>query len=427
MHSSRARITKRVRQRIDMTVNKGLSSLANKNPNFSNQGLENAINELKIGWVIKSSTLDTKITDNTVLTTSQKNDLKDLINNVPHLNIGRVLGDLIRHTNTILDGTIVFLANPDTEDTADFLEILQTVQSIQTLIPSLYGVTAAEKSRSVNDHLGTLNNIFLETEDSSEPVFTTYKSAITFINNASLGTETALGTAYDNLTAFLASVVADSTDFQQTLNTFGTAVATAHTNFNNALASEPYLTKRTQLIDSREAVNVQVNLETANLSGIRTYVQGITDYQSYVALAEDDDLRRLMTRISQTPEWISYFENYVENFNALNPIYTVNQDSDKETTIDQVLASSGLPDVVDYLDLQGVADKSQRDDRIDNKGYDSLTVQQQITRSCDQLGLETSGRTIYDQSERLLKNMNQHDRDTIAKRLDLNEDTNTLS
>ena len=83
-----------------MTVNKGLSALANSNPNFSNQGLENAVNELKIGWVIKSSTLDTKIADNTVLTTSQKNDLKDLINNVPHLNVGRVLGDLIRHTKT---------------------------------------------------------------------------------------------------------------------------------------------------------------------------------------------------------------------------------------------------------------------------------------------------------------------------------------
>ena len=410
-----------------MTVNKGLSSLANKSPNFSNQGLENAVNELKIGWVIKSFSLDQAINDNTVLTDSQKNDLKDLINNVPHLNVGRVLNDLIRHTNTIIDGTIVFLANPDTEDTADFLEILQTVQSIQTLIPSLYGVSAAEKSRSVNDHLGSLNNIFLETEDSSEPVFTTYKSAISFISNASLGTETALENAYDNLTAFLASVVADSTDFQQTLDTFGTAVATAHTNFNNALASEPYLTKRTQLIDSREAVNVQVNLETSNLSGIRTFVESVTDYQSYIALAEDPDLRRLMTRISQTPEFVTYFENYVENFNAMNPVYNVSQDSDKATVIDQVLASSGLPDVLDFYDLQAVADKSQRDDRIDTKGYANLTVEQQITKSCEQVGLVVSGRSIYDQSERLLKNMNQHDRDKVAQSLDLNEDNNTLS
>ena len=427
-----------------MTVNKGLSSLANKNPNFSNQGLENAINEIKAidkddGYLfIKSQfDVDTAIRDNTVLTQTQKNDaLETLYNAQPHLQIGRYLTDIIRHTNTILDGTIVFLANPDTEDTADFLEILQTVQSMQTLIPSLYGVSAAEKNRSVNNHMGTLNNIFLETDDSSAPVFTRLTRMMTLIRDTATAgggsSALAIGTAavrYSNsqLVEFLSTIVADSTDFQTTLdnrvNTAAGNMASLNTRINDALAGDPI----SELQAIREEINAQVNLETANLSGIRTYVQGITDYQSYVALAEDDDLRRLMTRISQTPEWISYFENYVENFNALNPIYTVNQDSDKETTIDQVLASSGLPDVVDYLDLQGVADKSQRDDRIDNKGYDSLTVQQQITRSCDQLGLETSGRTIYDQSERLLKNMNQHDRDTIAKRLDLNEDTNTLS
>ena len=147
-----------------MTVNKGLSSLANSNPNFSNQGLENAINELKIGWVIKGFELDSVIASNTVLTTSQKNDLKDTIHNIQYLNLGRVFGDIIRHTKTILDGTIVFLQNPDTEDTASFLEILQTVQSIQGLIPNIYGVSAESKNRAVNDHLGTLNNIFIETK-----------------------------------------------------------------------------------------------------------------------------------------------------------------------------------------------------------------------------------------------------------------------
>ena len=165
-----------------MTVNKGLKALSSTTPDFSNQGLENAINELKIGWVTKSFQLDSAIASNTVLTTSQKNDLKDTINNIAYLNVGRYLGDMVRHTNTQLDGTIVFLANPDIEDTADFLEILQTVQSLQTLIPSLYGVSADEKSRSVNDHLGILNNIFLETEDSSDPVFTSLKNSIVFIN-----------------------------------------------------------------------------------------------------------------------------------------------------------------------------------------------------------------------------------------------------
>ena len=188
-----------------MTVNKGLSSLANKNPNFSNQGLENAVNNLKIGWVIKSSTLDTVIATNAILTTSQKTDLKADINNVSHINLGRVFGDLIRHTKTILDGTIVFLANPDTEDTADFLEILQTVQSIQGLIPNLYGVSAADKSRSVNDHLGTINNIFVESTDSTRPVFTVLGEAIQAIVDADLATETALETAYTNLINFINS------------------------------------------------------------------------------------------------------------------------------------------------------------------------------------------------------------------------------
>jgi len=410
-----------------MTVNKGLSSLANSNPNFSNQGLENAINELKIGWVIKGSQLDTDIQNNTVLTTSQKNDLKDTIHNVQYLNLGRVFGDLVRHTNTILDGTVVFLQNPDTEDTADFLEILQTVQSIQGLIPNIYGVSAAEKSRSVNDHLGTLNNIFSETEDSSTPVFTSLKESITLIADANLAQETALETAYDNLKNFINSVVADSTDFQQTLDTFATAVATAHTNFNTALNTEPYLTKRTQLATDKEKITVQVALETANLSGIRTYVQSITDYQSYVGLADDNDLRKLMTRISQTPEWITYFENYLQNFNSLNPVYTTGPDSDKQSVIDAIYTNSGLPDVRDSLDIISVAAKAKRDSRIDTAGFDALTDAQIITKASEQLGITTANRTIYTQSESLLNNMNQHDRDEIARALDLNQSANTLS
>ena len=45
-----------------MAVNKGLKSLAGTTPNFSNQNIENAINQLKIGWVAKTFTLDTAIT-----------------------------------------------------------------------------------------------------------------------------------------------------------------------------------------------------------------------------------------------------------------------------------------------------------------------------------------------------------------------------
>ena len=410
-----------------MAVNKGLKSLAGTTPNFSNQGLENAVNELKIGWVIKGSQLDTAIQDNVVLTTSQKNDLKSTIHNIQYLNLGRVFGDLVRHTNTILDGTIVFLANPDTEDTADFLEILQTVQSIQTLIPNLYGVSAGEFSRDVNDHLGTLNNKFLETVDSSAPVFTSLRESLDFITAANLSEETALETAYDNLRNFINSVVADSTDFQQTLNTFASAVATAHTNLNTALASEPYLTKRTQLSIDQDKIEAQVALETSNLSRIRDYVNGLTNHISFTSLAEDEQLRALMTRISQNADWANYFREYEKNSANINPIYSVGSDSDKTTIIDTILRDSGLPDVLDFVDLEAVANKAKKDSRIDTAGFDRFTVEQQITDACRQLDIKTANRSIYNQSESLLDNLNQRDRDLVANRLDLNQDAETLS
>ena len=415
-----------------MTVNKGLLTLVENEPNFSNQALENAVNTLKVGWVLKSSDLDTAIQDNTVLTTSQKNDLKDDINNIAHLNLGRVLGDLIRHSATIIDGSIIpgdptITGTPEEQGQGSFLEILQAVQSIQVSIPELYGVPASEKSRGVNDHLGTLNNIFTTTEDSTAPVFTSLLESINFIVTADLATETALETAYDDLKNFINGVVADSTDFQQTLDTFATAVATAHTNFNNAMAAEPYLTHRNNLIAQREKINVQVALENSNITSIRTYVESLSNNLAYTSLAEDETLRQLMSTVAQNTNWQNYFNNYETEKANLNPIYTIDTDSDKSAVIDQVLADSGLPDVTDATDLAAVAAKAQRDSRIDTANYDRYTVEQQITKSCEQLGITTANRTISALSGTLLNNMNQHDRDEIARRLDLNESANTLS
>ena len=410
-----------------MTVNKGLKSIAESSPNFSNQALENAINDIKLGWVTKSSALDTAIEDNNVLTTSQKNDLKDDINNIPHLNFGRVLGDLIRHTNTIIDGSILPVDPADNPVPHTFLEILQNVQTIQGLVPEVLGVPAGDKNRAVNDHLGTLNNVFLETTDSSAPVFTSLKESITFITNANLATETALETAIDDLRNFINSVTGDSTDFQQTLDTFATAVATAQTNFNNALASEPYLTHRTRLVDARESINVQVALENSNLTGILTYVDTLSSNLSYSALAEDSELRQLMANVAQDSNWRTYFNDYETNQANLNPIYTTDTGSDKSAVIDQVLADSGLPDVTDSTDFEAVADKAKRDTRIDTANFDRFSAEQIIEKSCVQLGITTANRTVSALSGSLLRNMNQHDRDTIAQQLDLNESADTIS
>ena len=413
-----------------MTVKKGLSTLADNEPNFSNQALENAVDTLKVGWVLKSSDLDTAIQDNTVLTTSQKNDLKDDINNIAHLNLGRVLGDLIRHSATIIDGSIIPgdpLILTGEQGQGSFLEILQAVQSIQGTIPELYGVPASDKLRGVNDHLGTLNNIFTTTEDSTGPVFTSLLESINFIVTANLATETALETAYDNLKNFINSVVADSTDFQQTLDTFATAVATAHTNLDNAMAAEPLLTHKNNLIAQREKINVQVALENSNITSVRTYIESLTNNLAFTSLAEDVSMRKLMATVAQNTNWQNYFTNYESEKANLNPIYTTNTDSDKSATIEEVLAISGLPDVTDASDFTAVADKAKRDLRIDTTGYARLTAEQQIIKSCEQLGITTANRTINALSGTLLNNMNQHDRDDIARQLDSNESANTLS
>jgi len=305
--------------------------------------------------------------------------------------------------------------------------MLQSVQSLQYTIPNLFGVIAKDKNRAVNDHFGTLNQIFSETEDSTAPVFTTLNEAITFINNAGLAADTALQTAYDNLKNFINSVVADSTDFQQTLDTFSAAVATAHTNLNNALALEPYLSNKTKLIETREKINVQVALEQSNLSTLRTYLQTLSNSSAFSGLADDAQLRKLMVNTSQNASWRSYFEEYVFNALNINTSYATATDSDKSAVIEQVLASLGLPDVLDSTDLEAVAIKAQRDTRIDTANYDRYTVEQQITKSCEQLAITTANRTISGLSNTLLNNMNQHDRDEIARRLDLNESANTLS
>ena len=409
-----------------MTVNKGLLSIVENTPNFSNQALENSVGTLKLGWVLKSSQLDSLIVTNSILTASQKTDLKADINNLSHINLGRVLGDLIRHSATIIDATIIPVGTNETQ-TETFLSILQNVQTVQGLIPELYGVPAEDKARAVNDHLGTINNIFVDTEDSSAPVFTTLLESINFIVTADLATETALETAYTNLINFINDMVADSTDFQTTLDSLAAAVATAHTNLNTALAAEPLLTHKNRLITMMNEINAQITRENANLVGLETFIETLSSNQSFASLAEDTTLRRLMSKVAQDKNWQTYFEQYADTQNNLNPIYTTNTDSDKSAVIDQVLAVSGLPDVTDATDLIAVAAKARRDDRIDTAGYDRLTVEKQISDASKQLLITTANRTITALSGTLLRNMNQHDRDKIAKQLDLNESANTLS
>ena len=405
-------------------ANKNLLSLAESDPNFSNQALENAINNLKIGWVTKSITLDDTIKSNAVLTNSQKTDLKATINNHAHINLGRQLNDMLKHTNTVLDGSIIPATSIAEQRT--FLDLLQNVQSVQGLVIDLFGVDATDKNRGVNDHFGTLNNLFLETEDSSKPVFTQLQEVIDFITRANLAADTAYQNSLTDLTNFINSTVADSTDFQQTLDAFATSVASSATSFNNALGSEPYLTERTKLISDTNKINTQVTLEINNLKSIESYATDLTNNIAFTSLAEDTNLRNLIARVAQNPNWVKYFSEYEDSETALNPIFDTDTDSDKSSVIEQALITKGLPDVLDHTDILAVAKKAKLDDRINTAGFELLTAEQVIEKSCQQLGISLFG-DVFNRSKRLLNNLNQRDRDLILADLNANEDSNTLS
>jgi hypothetical protein len=297
-------------------------------------------------------------------------------------------------------------------------------------------VSAKEKARSVNDHLGSLNNIFLETEDSSEPVFTRLKNTMTYLRDRGriLGgsnnfpISSAQHRYYNTqLITLMTTFVPDSTDFQTTLDNAVSLVTASLDVVNTRMGEEGFSQQVTDLVAIRDEITTQTQLEKSNVSGIRSYLNSVSDYQAYVGLAEDEELRKLMARVSQNTNWITYFTDYVSNQAQLNPIYNAGSDSDKSAIIDQVLRNSGLPDVVDHLDLDAVANKAKRDDRIDTKGFDKLVADDQIISSCRQLAIDVSGKSIYELSQRLLNNMNQNDRDKIQQQLDLNESSNTLS
>jgi hypothetical protein len=145
-------------------------------------------------------------------------------------------------------------------------------------------------------------------------------------------------------------VVADSTDFQQTLDTFATAVANAHTNFDTALQAMPYDVRRTQMIADRDSIVTQLSLENSNITSLRTYTETLTDNQAYAGLAEDTELRELMAKVAQNKQWQTYFEDYENNLNNLNPIYTTDSRTrTRARSSTKVLAANGLPDVTDLL------------------------------------------------------------------------------
>ena len=403
-----------------MTINKGLKSLASDQPNFNNNNVSNLIADTNIGYAVLSYTLAKTIRTNTVLTTSQKNDLKSTINSKPYLNLGQLFDDLDLHTDKLLTGELGSETFAGSGDRGDFLEHMSLASSIETSVPTLFGYSAESIGKSIDDHFGTLR-LTVSTN------MNTIRDGLTFINNASLATDTTYKTSITNLTNFLNSVVADSTDFQQTLNTYASAVSTAQTNLDTALATEPYLTHKNNLILNRDKVNDQITKEIANIGSIRAYITNLVNIQSWVGMADTDKLNDIIKSTSGSTAWKSYFENYKTRFAKVDPTYTGQEDSSVDSVIQEVMDLRGLPDVTNPYDIDSVATKLLTDVRLSSKiSNKAKTSEQLIEKACFILGININGKDVYSQSKLLLDNMNRNDIDIITKELQNSQEVETL-
>ena len=91
------------------------------------------------------------------------------------------------------------------------------------------------------------------------------------------------------------------------------------------------------------------------------------------------------------------------------------------------ISNAGGPIPLRENTQQGIFDRAIQGGRIDTGNFDLYTSEQIITKSCQQLGITTANRSIYNQSKELLNNMNDNDRLLIANELDDDEATNTIS
>ena len=109
-----------------MAVNQGLKSLAGSSPEFSNQHVQNLINNAEKSFAVNQRTLHKTVDDSTVLTESQRNNLLESLNVQPHLNFGRLFHDLDVHSLNVINGS---LGEPRTGgDASTFLDQMQSVQ-----------------------------------------------------------------------------------------------------------------------------------------------------------------------------------------------------------------------------------------------------------------------------------------------------------
>ena len=402
-----------------MSVQQGLKSLAETSPNFGNAGVESAIAAANIGFVTKTKTLNYLVDINSTLTDTQKTTIQASLNIQPYLNAGRYLQDLSNHTYKILDGSLGEVEEGD--PTPTFLEHLGAVDAIQGSYLTLYGEEASTAGKGVDDYFGTLREIM---NDKLSEI----KVAVQTITNASLASDTAFQNATQALIDFV-NALGDSTTLDvSTLNSLLSAYESAANSFNTILSGAAYSAQKTILVNNRSAIVTQIAAEVANLGNIRTYSESLTNLISYQGLAGNSKIRDLIGKSAQTTEWKDYYENYEIRFAQLNAKYENTEgDSENETIINNELTQRGLPDVKNYVDLRAVAAKASRDTRLSTVKFNGRTIAEIIKDSCVQLGIDINGLNVYGQSESLLKNMNEYDRESIRTELNLHQESNTLS
>jgi len=402
-----------------MSVQQGLKSLAETSPNFSNAGVESAITAANIGFVTKTKTLNYLIDINSTLTDTQKTTIRASLNIQPYLNAGRYLQDLSNHTYKILDGSLGEVDEGD--PTPTFLDLLSSVDAIQGLYLSLYGAEASTVGKGVDDYFGTLRQTMNDK-------LTEIKNAVQTITNASLATDTAFQNATQALIDFV-NALGDSTTLDtSTLNSLLSAYESAANNFNTTLSGAAYSSQKTILVNNRTAIVSQIATEVANLGSIKTYSESLANLSSYQGLASNSKIRDLIGKSAQTTEWKDYYENYETRFAQLNAKYeNTAGDSENETIINNELTQRGLPDVKDYTDLRAVASKASRDERLSTVKFNGRTIAEIIKDSCVQLNIDIKGLNVHGQSQALLNNMNEYDRESIRIELNLHQESNTLS
>ena len=166
-----------------------------------------------------------------------------------------------------------------------------------------------------------------------------------------------------------------------------------------------------------------------NLGAIDTYSTTLDNVNSYLTLTDDQDVRNLIVRNSANTNFKSYFQQYATRNSNRNPLYEgVLDDSSEDTAINEILQLKGLPDVTDFLDLDAVAAKATRDDRLKTTvSFTGKNTEEIIILACDTLKINKETKNINAFSKTLLENMNRHDRETIKTQLNLNQQIDTLS